>query len=1057
MSRGQRALARLARSVLAAWGLLGVELVVLAMVHHRQLASVWELQWATVWLLPTALALGLCWGALGSGLLSLAERGDARVPRLGASAAVGAATFVVAWGIGGGRHLSTLSSRGGFAVAVGLGSGLAAYCLLPRFARETRARPRAVALAALGTLLVLELVNRFVLVRLYPAFHGGLAAATVLGASLLPLAWTGYPPDRARSRRRLRGSLGSALVIGVGVLGLALARPSAGHLAHFDNFRLLAVNEAPLLGMVVRVAAVLSPPPPLTPLDALPCLEPGVDCRPDSARGNERTLDLSGRDVLLISIDAVRADHVGAYGYARPTTPNIDQLGREGAVFEQAYCATPHTSYSITSLMTGKYLRPLLLQGAGQDSDTWAAILRTYGYRTAGFFPPAVFFIDGHLFTGFKERHLDFEYRKFEFAEGDHRVAQVQEFLERENPQTRLFVWVHLFGPHEPYEAHAGHFFGERDVDKYDSEIAAADATVGKLVRLMRRRRPETAVIITSDHGEEFGDHGGRYHGTTVYEEQVRVPMIWNVPGEIAPIRISPPVQTIDLLPTVLASLDIPRPPRLRGRDLGRLMAGGGEDLETFALAETEEQVLLAEDSLRLICARKIGACELFDLSEDPLQKRDATRSYPDESRELRQKLRELGASHGVYEERGLQAEDRAWPAAILRGVSGDADAADDIAALLDDADRRIRRKAAEVLFDLVRANTAPALRLALARDEDQEVRWWCALALTRLGQGAPLAFELVGSPDLEWRRRAALALAESGDDRGEETLIGWWRDPKARTYSRSREILTAMSRIHSHAAVWPLVQSLEDVRLRPHIAATLASIGDDAARGPLAQALSQERYQSARVALADALVSLGGDTELIGPLTRYLGVPDPMPGGLGFALEAGILEHVGGPDKRALKRLSEQVRVGVAVRAIIPRTGNGKGIRVLVRASNPGKEEGEVHIGPRKDPLQYNSQGEPIRTRNVPRIDTASGVRIRIPRHAEPRDYHAPLPASMGFKVGHSVEVVVFAERDIKVDGFALVPLADELPPPPPEPWVRPEDPLPAEDSGSYRRPTAG
>src|SRR5690606_16639804 len=135
----------------------------------------------------------------------------------------------------------------------------------------------------------------------------------------------------------------------------------------------------------------------------------GEDCSEPGAFGHEgaEALDLKGRDLLLITVDAMRADHVGAYGYQRTTTPEIDRLAKTGATFLYAYAPTPHTSYSITSLMTGKYMRPLLLQGAAQDSDTWAGLLRTYGYRTAAFYPPAVFFIDTDKFTGFKERGLD--------------------------------------------------------------------------------------------------------------------------------------------------------------------------------------------------------------------------------------------------------------------------------------------------------------------------------------------------------------------------------------------------------------------------------------------------------------------------------------------------------------------------------------------------------------------------------------------------------------------------------------------------------------------------
>jgi arylsulfatase A-like enzyme len=270
----------------------------------------------------------------------------------------------------------------------------------------------------------------------------------------------------------------------------------------------------------VELTARLAPPPPTRELGC----DQDVHCweltpEPLAKKGN---LDLRGRDLLLITVDALRADHLSSYGYERTTTPHIDKLAEGGALFRYAYAATPHTSYSVTSLMTGKYMRPLLLQGAGKDSDTWAATLRTYGYRTAAFYPPAVFFIDSDRFKHFSDTGLGFEYRKVEFAEGKQRIDQVATYLKRESKAEQLFLWVHLFAPHEPYEAHPGFDFGDHDIDRYDSEVAFADDTVGKLVALFRKHRPRSAVMVSSDHGEEFGEHGGRYHGSSVYEEKVR-------------------------------------------------------------------------------------------------------------------------------------------------------------------------------------------------------------------------------------------------------------------------------------------------------------------------------------------------------------------------------------------------------------------------------------------------------------------------------------------------------------------------------------------------------
>ncbi|MGE3675043.1 MAG: sulfatase-like hydrolase/transferase, partial [Polyangiaceae bacterium] len=815
-----------ASGIAASWLVLALELFAVSFLGERRFASVWEIQFGTLWLAPTALGLaGIC-GLTGAALGRLLRRGTARSRQL-LACLVGAGSGVAAWSVGGGRHLADPLRRLGFAVVVACVAGAFLLWLAPRASRLAAERPWTLRSLGAGLIVLLEVANAWVLVRLYPGFHASLAVAALCVAGVI----SGSNVAPSPSRLRVPG------YFGVWVLSLGLASLAAQRLATFDNYRMVLLERAPSLGQAVLVASRLAPPPPIS----ADC--DGADCwRQLKSEGMSREArgatshDRRGQDVLLISIDAQRADNVGAYGYERPTTQHINALAagdaeHRGVVFNWAYCPTPHTSYSVTSLMTGKYMRPLLLQGAGADSDTWAGILRTYGFRTAAFYPPAVFFIDRDRFEPFMQSNLGFEYAKQEFLEGEARVAQVTKYLDDQDDDRRLFVWVHLFGPHEPYEAHAGLGFGDRDIDRYDSEIAAADRTVGQLVEAMRKRRPGSVVIVTSDHGEEFGDHGGRYHGSSVFEEQVRVPLVVSIPERRGSQTVASPrnpstrvnevVQTIDLLPTVLGALDVPVPPRVRGRDLSPVIAKARQSAAKdarpaggFALVETDAQSLLAEGSQRLICERRLGACRLFDLNSDPQEKSPV--NDPGRREELQKRLKQLGASHGRFEQSGKRAEGKGWPAAILRGISGDGDAAPEIAALLDDADVEIRRKAAEILFELGRPETASGLELALRRDEDETVKRWSALALTRLGRGAPLTFELVKGDQIEWRRLAALALAESGDKRGEAILIAWWKDDKSRDFELSQQILAALGHLKSEDAVWPFVQSLDDVRLRP-------------------------------------------------------------------------------------------------------------------------------------------------------------------------------------------------------------------------------------------------
>jgi arylsulfatase A-like enzyme len=675
----------------------------------------------------------------------------------------------------------------------------------------------------------------------------------------------------------------AAVVAAVVVACAAWAPHAARALDRASNLRIALAEHAPLLGRAVILVTRLAPPAE----DG----GGGSGAASSSAAAIEvaRALDWTGHDLVLLSVDALRADHVSAYGYPRSTTPNLDALAREGTLFDSAYCPTPHTSYSISSMMTGKYLRPLFDLGLGQDSETWAQHLRRYGWRTAAFYPPAVFFIDEDRFPAFEQGHLGFEYAKVEFANPELRERQVAEYLDGAPRETPLFLWVHFFEPHEPYVVHSDHAFAgaSADLDAYDGEIATADEGIGRIVRLVRARRPGAVVVVTADHGEEFGDHGGRYHGTTVYEEQVRVPLVVTGPGVRKGARVAVVVQTIDLLPTALSALGIPRPARVRGRDLGPLLAGSAmappEGEGGFAFAETDEYALVASGADRLVCERRVAACALYRPKEDPRERSDFSRDDPARLAQLRALLRDVERDHGRYE----MPEANAWPEAIRRGMQGEADAAVDVAALLDDADVAVRRKAAAVCFDLRAAPTVPALRRTLSRDEDEDVRRWAALALARLGDPlSPLAEALRRDPSRDWRRRAALTFGERGDERACDELAAWWTDvlpppghasPNGEPgrlgidLPRAQELLAATRAAHCRTAVPALVRALEDVRARPYVADTLGALGDARARGPLLAALADEPYLTTRPHEARALLALG---------TQERGWPAPSPDG---------------------------------------------------------------------------------------------------------------------------------------------------------------------------------
>lgn len=966
--------------------LLAIENLAVGLGYRSEFVGTWEMGSARLYLSPIALALSL---PVALSVVLMARLACAR--RAWAVGLVGLlAGAAVGFGVSTGRRMASLAIRAPFVLLLAITTGIVAWLLARQLPRL-----RPIVVAALGAAVAgaAWLADAFVLPRLYPVFHVALWFVTFIAFAATSLL--------LRHRRAANGvALGA---IALAAASIAWAPYAASAVSGEDNLRRVLLERAPILGRSVVVASQMAPPPKADEEDSASAATlSGL-----RDRKGARSLDWQGHDIVLVTIDALRADHVSSYGYKRKTTPNIDALAARGARFERAYCPTPHTSYSIASLMTGKYMKPLLALGGEDSSETWPLMLRRYGYRTAAFYPPAVFFIDEHRFRRLRDDNLGFEYKKEEFADTTLRRAQIERYVTLAPKDKPIFVWVHLFEPHEPYEAHPEFpFEGDPRVDAYDSEIAAADALVGDIVKLVGEHRPPgTVFMVSADHGEEHGDHGGRYHGTTVYEEQVRVPLVIVAPG-ISPKVVTPPVQTIDLLPTTLAAIDVPIPPRLRGRDLGPALVGTEPPTEQgLAFAETDDYTLVARGADRLVCARKIGSCTLFDVARDPGQMQPIA-DRPERVTELRK------LTAAIERETG-KVEASALPDALRRGLQGDVDAAEEVAALLDDARVDIRRLAARCAFELEAQEMTVQLERAEARDDDDEVRRWSSLALLRLGHGfgsstarldAVVENVLRKGANGEEKYAAALALAEHGDARGESELIARWSStfvPGARASGEledARDILGAFATLRSKTAVPLLVRSLEDVRLRPYVLETLARIGDFRAKEPLLRIFAEERYVHLRALEARTLVKLGAREKLIPPLARFAGTPEPLLDAVAIA--------------RDVKQLTPENGGWVA------REGKGherppESISVTVRLPKPGPTRILVLGAEGAGPLSGSIDGVAIDD-----ADANPGNVFILEGEAASRQVQLELAAPGG------------------ITALWAVPRAAEIPPPPPQAW---------------------
>ncbi|HVY40415.1 MAG TPA: sulfatase, partial [Polyangia bacterium] len=600
-------------------------------------------------------------------------------------------------------------------------AGVAAtFFVAARYGRALRdqARPRGAIVACVLVALGAELVNRTVLPRLYVWFHQTLAAVTLLAAvAAARLVWR-------RPRPWLAGAAMAAAI--------AAALASLAGLRSSQVLRYAASERTALASVVLRAAPSLArakSPGSAAPAERAPAALPPL---PDGPRRREA-------DVLLITIDALRADHVGAYGYSRPTTPNLDALAREGVRFSRAYSQAPHTSFSVSSMLTSKYFPTMARLAPGERHDTAAAVLRRFGWKTAAFYPPAVFFIDSDKLKAFADSNFDFEYVKFEYIDAQRRVDQLLAYYDEVKPK-RSFVWVHFFEPHEPYVAHAGFLLGNGDGDRYDSEIAYTDNAVGRLVREVRARRPGTIVIVAADHGEEFEEHGGRYHGSSLYEEQLHIPLIVSIPG-LQPHVVDGQVQLIDVTPTVLNLLDIPVPARMRGTDLGPWLASPPAPAARLppAFAELEDRRMVSLGGEKLICDMRQGSCAYYDLARDPREKRNLADERPGRVAFLRGLLDGWLDAHLTFEpETGAELPSGTGARAIERGRLGDAAAAPELAALLtSSAPVAERREAVRLLVELpAQTATAAALQRA-AGDEDAVIADWAAVGAARVGDAS--------------------------------------------------------------------------------------------------------------------------------------------------------------------------------------------------------------------------------------------------------------------------------------------------------------------------------
>jgi len=399
----------------------------------------------------------------------------------------------------------------------------------------------------------------------------------------------------------------------------------------------------------------------------------------------------------MIVIDTLRRDFLGFYGFEEPSSPFLDSLARSGVVYDDASTQASHTYVSTATLFTSRYF-PLFVPHAGYEPPpdftphrvrqmagydyladqnlTLAEALRDEGFRTLAIFTNPHHHPTSGFWQGFEEaEYLPDPKGPEESAPADEVRTRFLHHLDATKDGRRLFAYLHLMEPHTPYlppaelahrfadsatgarALHAtgklppGHRTTSEDVEAmrglYAAEVRAADDVVRQLIADLETRAlwEDTLLIVASDHGEEFMEHGGLGHGQTLEREQLRAPLLLAGRLGVPPARVEGVVRNLDLAPTILALLGLPARSEFTGLPLPGLGLGP-EGAPRRSHAWWRSLRSLTDDQWHFSVDRKQDHARLYDLDVDPEGRRNVASQHPAVASRLRSELDALEARH---------------------------------------------------------------------------------------------------------------------------------------------------------------------------------------------------------------------------------------------------------------------------------------------------------------------------------------------------------------------------------------------------------------------------
>jgi choline-sulfatase len=341
-----------------------------------------------------------------------------------------------------------------------------------------------------------------------------------------------------------------------------------------------------------------------------------------------------GGNVILLSIDSLRAD-MPWNGYARPIAPRLTELEAKAVSFRNAYSVSSYTSMSLGGLLGGRMPSELVRDGyffgIYKKDLFFPKLLQRDGVHTMGVMAH-MYFKGAGFDSGFDDWRIvpgiTFDANTDRDITSPQHEKIAEEMLgDPANDSRPFFFWAHFLDPHDLYQLHDGINWGNNPRDRYDGEVTFTDRYIGKLLDFIADKpwAQRTTIIVTADHGEEFGEHGMTRHGFEVWNTLVHVPLMILAPGA-APRRVDVLRSGIDLAPTILELLGVTADPSFEGTSLVSEVYGGPTPERDVVVdlpmtSDSGRRRALVHGTEKLICVDTDSACKLYDLAVDPMER----------------------------------------------------------------------------------------------------------------------------------------------------------------------------------------------------------------------------------------------------------------------------------------------------------------------------------------------------------------------------------------------------------------------------------------------------